>query len=249
MSMVRTNHAAAPLRGFAYAAGGLDFDNNLLRSVEKYDPRKDRWKMSKPLPAPRAFAGAATVKGRLYVAGGSLNAGTTRSVVVYNPRTNAWSSVAPMSIARDRMRLLAAGPYLYAVGGLGVSGDALRSVDRYDPRTDSWRLIRPMNEARAVPGATTTRVHGKAVLVVAGGTHFTAGEFGGFTRTAEVFDIGTGRWRTLRAKLPKIVGSYSCATTRNGTVLSIGGATMDEVGDFEFLDEVNALTLRPKHLS
>ncbi|XP_068172547.1 kelch domain-containing protein 7A [Antennarius striatus] len=71
------------LEGYVYAIGG-----ECLFSVERYDPRKDRWTFVAPLPND-TFAVAHHVtacKGELYVCGGSLRYMLLR----YNPKTNMW---------------------------------------------------------------------------------------------------------------------------------------------------------------
>ena len=95
---------------------------NDLDVVETFNPRSGRWTTSLPLPQPRGAPGAAGLGGLLYVAGGEvqLTADTfeiTNSVIVYDPKQNTWRSVAPMPTARQRLRLVASGRYLYAIGG------------------------------------------------------------------------------------------------------------------------------------
>ena len=117
----RANLATTEVGGLVYAVGGLD-DVDALDVVETFNPTTGRWATSVPLPQPRAAAGAAGLGGLLYVAGGEVKLApdtyeVTDSVVVYDPRKNTWRSVAPMPTVRRRLRLVASGRYLYAVGG------------------------------------------------------------------------------------------------------------------------------------
>jgi N-acetylneuraminic acid mutarotase len=224
-----------------------------LDVVETFNPRSGRWTTSLPLPQPRAFAGAAGLGGLLYVAGGEVQLAAdtfevTNSVVVYDPKNNTWRSVAPMPTIRQRLRLVASGRYLYAIGGFDLAGQSLTTVERYDPKSNSWATMNPMVESRALPCAVETKVGHRRVLVVVGGFEFSAnGTLVQARRTTEVFDPHTGRWTLLDVLLPFGLGSHDCATEADGTVLAIGGIT--PVGDTPvFLANVDALSLKRRDL-
>lgn len=243
----RANLATAEVGGLVYAVGGFTAVDT-LKVVEKFDPRSGRWATGLPLPQPRGGPGAAGLGGLLYVAGGLIpltgnNFAITNSMIVYNPKNNTWRSVAPMPTARERLRLVASGRYLYAIGGDDLAGQSLTTMERYDPKSNSWAIMNPMHKSRVVPGAVETRVEGRNVIVVVGGVESSAnGTFLGDRRTTEVFDIATGRWRLLNVLLPFARGSLVCATAADGTVLAIGGATV-RGGTSIYLANVDALSL------
>ena len=248
----RANLATTEVGGLVYAVGGLD-DVDASDVVETFNPTTGRWATSVPLPQPRAFAGAAGLGGLLYVAGGEVKLApdtyeVTDSVVVYDPRKNTWRSVAPMPTVRWRLRLVASGRYLYAVGGAAPTGQSLTTVERYDPKSDRWATMNPMVESRVLPCAVETKVGHRRVLVVVGGFEFSAdGTFIQARPTTEVFDPHTGRWTLLDVLLPIGRGSHDCATEADGTVLAIGGIT--PVGATRaFLANVDALSLKPRDL-
>lgn len=75
----------AALEGFVYAIGG-----ECLSSVERYDPREDKWTFVAPLPN-NTFAVAHQVtvsKGEIYVSGGTFK----YMLLCYSPKTNSWRS-------------------------------------------------------------------------------------------------------------------------------------------------------------
>ena len=156
-----------------------------------------------------------------------------------------------MPTARERLRLVASGRYLYAIGGLPsaiLAGPSLTTVERYDPKSDSWATMNPMVESRLLPCAVETKVGNRRVLVVVGGFEFSAdGTFVQARRTTEVFDPHTGRWTLLDVLLPIGRGSHDCATEADGTVLAIGGfaTSRDTVIS---LANVDALSLKPRDL-
>jgi N-acetylneuraminic acid mutarotase len=245
MGTPRANAAAAVLDGRVWVLGGYD-DVAMLDSVQRYDPRTNTWSPGPALPEPRAQAGAAVLNGVLYLVGGDVPGGAdevrTASAIAFDPHQQRWTSIAPLPAARDRLRLVAAGHYLYAVGGTAAEGTSLSSVDRYDPRTGAWTSVAPMRESRAVPGVTVVQ-HGRERLIAAiGGCQFAAGALVQFRRTTELFNPVTGRWRLLPAQLPTGRCSLAAAAESNGTLLAIGGGS-DIVAGGTATKEVNALTL------
>ena len=96
-----------------------------------------------------------------------------------------------MPTARLRLRLVASGRYLYAIGGRtdDEGGPSLTTVERYDPKSNSWTTINPMVESRGLPCAVETKVGKRRVLVVVGGFELSAdGTLVQARRTTEVFD-------------------------------------------------------------
>ncbi|HEV8561991.1 MAG TPA: hypothetical protein VGR06_37195 [Actinophytocola sp.] len=247
----RANLATAVLGGRVYAVGGFSADDDILPVVETFDTRSGSWTTGLPIPQPRAAAGAAALNGLLYVAGGIVpvdggESRSTASVIAYNPARNTWRPVAPMHTARSRFRLVAAGGFLYAVGGR-TEGPSLATVERYDPRSDTWRAINPMHESRVLPCVVETRNGNRPVLAAVGGAIFDDSGLVDVRRTTEVLDLTTGRWALLDVLLPVSRVSLDCAVQPDGTMLAVGGATRTGDGFVE-LPDVDALTLTPRDL-
>uniref|UniRef100_A0A8C5D6B0 Kelch domain containing 7A n=1 Tax=Gouania willdenowi TaxID=441366 RepID=A0A8C5D6B0_GOUWI len=106
MNESRPRCKLAALDGYIYAIGG-----ECLSSVERYDPRLDRWSYVAPLPNDTfAVAHHVTVaNGELYVSGGTLRYMLLR----YNPLTNTWKS-SMLAGGKDRTAdMMAVGRFLY----------------------------------------------------------------------------------------------------------------------------------------
>jgi len=223
----RANAAAATLGGEVWVVGGYGEGEQPVNVVERYNPRTNAWSKGPALPVGRAQAGAAVLHDVLYVVGGDLatadGEAVTGSGLAFDRHSRRWTPIAPLPTARDRLRLVTAGEYLYAIGGVTASVDSVATVDRYDPRTGRWTSIAAMHQTRAVPGATTVGRGRDARIAVIGGCQFIAGTRIQSRRTTEVFDPATGRWRLLRAQLPTGRCSLAAATEADGTVLAIGG--------------------------
>jgi len=224
MPTARANPAAATLGGFVYVAGGFTADQT-LNVVERFDPRTGAWQTITKLPVPTGAMGAAALDGRLYVAGGLVARAAgdevSASVYAYDPAGQIWTVVTPMPTPRWRLRLVAAGGYLYAIGGQAPDGRALATVERYDPRTNRWSAVRSMREGRAVPGVTVVADGQRLLVVVVGGVQFEPSPHP--LRTSEVYDVQTNSWYAVEARLPHARGSLACAVDSDGAVLAIGG--------------------------
>jgi N-acetylneuraminic acid mutarotase len=119
---------------------------------------------------------------------------------------------------------------------------SVTTVERYDPRTDRWTSVAPMHQTRSVPGATVVGRGRDTQIAVVGGCQFIAGTLVQFRRTTEVFDLATGRWRLLLARLPTGRCSLAAVTETDSTILAIGGGA-DIVPGGEATAAVDALRL------
>lgn len=118
MNEARPRCKLAALEGYIYAIGG-----ECLSSVERYDPREDRWTFVAPLPNDTfAVAHHVTVgNGEIFVSGGTLRYMLLR----YSPKTNTWKPSLLVSGKDKTADMVAAGRCLYRfdvnpVLGVGV---------------------------------------------------------------------------------------------------------------------------------
>jgi len=138
MNVARPRCKLAALQGYIYAIGG-----ECLCSVERYDPRADRWTFVAPLPND-TFAVAHHVtasSGELFVSGGTLRFLLLR----YNPKTDSWRQ-SLLAGTKDRtVDMVAAGRLLYRFDVnpmLGVSVYRYHTVARLWYECTSKRIHR-----------------------------------------------------------------------------------------------------------
>ncbi|XP_060924955.1 kelch domain-containing protein 7A [Limanda limanda] len=137
MNEARPRCKLAALEGYVYAIGG-----ECLSSVERYDPRSDRWTFVAPLPNDTfAVAHHVTVSnGELFVSGGTLRYMLLR----YSPKTNTWRPSVSVG-SRDRTAdMVAVGRFLYRFDVnpmLGVSVYRYHTVARLWYECCSRRLL------------------------------------------------------------------------------------------------------------
>lgn len=76
-----------------------------LNTVERYDPRMDKWCMVAPMIRKRSLTAAVTVQGCIYVPGGQYLISLLDTVECYDPRNNTWESMS--SLLSSRLEKLA----------------------------------------------------------------------------------------------------------------------------------------------
>nr|XP_046238368.1 kelch domain-containing protein 7A [Scatophagus argus] len=138
MNEARPRCKLAALEGYIYAIGG-----ECLSSVERYDPRLDRWTFVAPLPNDTfAVAHHVTVcNGELFVSGGSLRYMLLR----YSPKTNTWRPSLLVGSKDRTADMVAVGRFLYRFDLnplLGVTVYRYHTVARLWYECSSKRLLR-----------------------------------------------------------------------------------------------------------
>ncbi|XP_056591096.1 kelch domain-containing protein 7A [Triplophysa dalaica] len=127
MNEARPHCKLVALQGHLYAIGG-----ECLASVERYDPRTNRWTFVAPLPNETfAVAHRATAcNGELFVAGGTLR----YTLLRYNPKTNTWRESMIVGSKDRTAEMVAVRNFLYRfdISALGIS------VYRYHAMARIW---------------------------------------------------------------------------------------------------------------
>ncbi|XP_075556835.1 kelch-like protein diablo [Dermacentor variabilis] len=177
--MARDGQPEHPAQGHIYAMGGFD-GRARLKTVERYDVKKNRWSMVADMNEVRSDASAAAACGRIYIAGGFTGEVTLNTVECYDPSTDAWTMVLTMPSPRRGLKAVAHKNMIYLIGGVDFMGQ-LSSMTLLDIR-----------RARVsdLPGIPLTKGNfGAAVLE----GHIYA--IGGHTGSSVArYDIEAGKW-------------------------------------------------------
>ena len=222
----RTEVAAAAVGGMIYVVGGFHepglgslLDYAISRAVEVYDPTKNSWSTTTPLPEGRHHAGIAAFGGHLYVIGGFTKSlmsvwNAVGTVYRYDPATEEWTELTPMPTARGGLGVAVYNGRLYAIGGYdGEQNPPV--VEVFDPQTNSWKF------AASLP---TPRDH---LAVVTAGSRIYA--IGGRPKlnyrknmdVVEEYDPSTDQWRP-RASLPTARSGITAGVI-DGMIYVLGG--------------------------
>ncbi|XP_043935815.1 uncharacterized protein LOC122808817 [Protopterus annectens] len=129
MIQARSQFKLVPVDGLLYAIGG-----ECLYTMERYDPRADRWTFRASLPKGTfAVAHEATCcNGEIYVSGGNL----FYRLLKYSPCTDSWDE-CPYSSSRKRSSdMVAVRNFIYR---FDVHRDTGISVSQYNALAKSWQ--------------------------------------------------------------------------------------------------------------
>ena len=208
----RTEVAAAPLHGEVVVVGGFRADGSNSGRVDAYSPVSDSWRRLPDLPVTVDHAAAASYRGRLYVVGGyGVNRRPLRAAFVFDGTRWRRLPAPPEARAAAAAATTAAGR-LYVVGGRSEAGLAVTTLV-LDLRTERWSRL----------AGTTPREH-LAAAALGGLVYAVAGRKAGYdtnTRTVEMLDPRSRRWRTL-PPIPSSRGGTGAAAIA-GRIVSVGG--------------------------
>ncbi|XP_063169922.1 kelch repeat and BTB domain-containing protein 11 isoform X3 [Candoia aspera] len=136
MGQPRAQLKLLALDGYLYAVGG-----ECLFTVEKYDPRADRWSPVTPLPK-GAFAvahEATTCNGEIYVSGGSL----FYRLLKYDPKRDEWQECPYNSSRRRSADMVAYKSFIYRFDVSSCRGEQGQGggveVFQYNTVAKHWR--------------------------------------------------------------------------------------------------------------
>lgn len=184
LQIPRQEVAVAAAAGRVYVFGGISGDD-VLDSVEEYDPIANRWRFVAPMPEPLHHAAAAAVGDSIYIVGGyrTLAFDPTEHVYRYDVLTDSWTAVASLPEPRGALAAATIDGKVYAVGGVPFPSE----LTVYDPATDRWTRLAQM---------PTQREH-LAAAAAAGRLFAISGRLGANRAAVESYDPITNAWTTL----------------------------------------------------
>ena len=226
LSIPRDDFASAVIGNEIWTFGGLTGDRGIrLESIEVYNTRTDRWRVSRlTLPEGLASFEGTAIGNRIFLFGGlDVNTEASDFAAVLNTSTGRWRELPPLPSPRYAHSVTLHEGLIYVIGGEGAAG-VIETVDVYDPARRAWSTADPMPEAR-----------GSHDAVSAGGVIYVLGGYldGGPTDLVQTYDPSAGEW-ALAEPLPEPV-SRAGATVLDDRlwvslhefsyVLDVGGQT------------------------
>jgi N-acetylneuraminic acid mutarotase len=138
------------------------------------------WTRAAPMPTARSELAAAALDGRIYVAGGIAQWGTTAAFEAYDPATDRWEELPPLPEAVHHLAAAATNDRIYVTGGYTnlLFSEITDRAWAYDPRERIWDRIADLLAPRAAHGMAA--IEGK--LYVVGGVGPTLPRSGGRLR-------------------------------------------------------------------
>jgi N-acetylneuraminic acid mutarotase len=232
MQVAREKPGVAFVNGRLYAIGGWSSSGTNgfpVAETDVYDPSANTWSRVSDNPYPSAAPGVAVVNGKIYVAGGCLDAAcsaTTEAsnrVLRYDPATDNWATVAsyPHPVAWESCGGIDG--KIYCAGGTnGVN--SYSDAYQYNPSTDAWGPIAslPIDLWGSAGGAAN------GLLVVSTGV---TSNGNAFTNQGYAYDPSTDSWAALpNAQNPVLRAGGTCGFYKIGGDTT-GGFTPTTFGE------------------
>jgi N-acetylneuraminic acid mutarotase len=217
-----------------YVIGGSTHDRVDQPVNLEYDVATDRWRERAPLPRGLTHAGAAALKGRIYVVGAFTASGhgeAVNSLYEYDPVADTWRALAPLKSPRGSVGVAMLNGRIHAIGGRSAAKATVTSHEVYDPASNRWTELAPLPRAR------------DHLAVVAGDAfiHAIGGRLNASTDNVDQHDIynpAANSWRagaTLPTARSGVAGAFY-----QGRIFIAGG----ECRDKRTYAEVEAYDLR-----
>jgi N-acetylneuraminic acid mutarotase len=187
-------------------------DNLANASNKVFAFRNGKWEDLPPLQHARAATASAVVGDKLVVVGGQDKKHLVAQTEVFDG--HSWTQAADLPTPREHLAAVSDGVYVYTVGGRNLSADENSGAfERFDPVSGNWDKLPELPTKRGSYGAAV--IDGRIVAV--GGEEPTR-----VLATVEMYDIATGKWRTLAPINTPVHGEVVAAV--GSTVYVIGGA-------------------------
>eukprot|EP00064_Thunnus_orientalis_P007347 superscaffoldBa00000808_g7367 len=169
MKACREHFVLGALGQFLYAVGGRNELRQVLPSVERYCPKRNKWMFVQPFDRSLSCHAGCVAENLLWVSGGVTNTAQYQNrLMVYDPEQ--WLARSPMLQRRVYHVMAAVRRQLYVLGGndLDYNNDRIlvRHIDSYNMDLDQWTrcsfsLLTGQNESGVA-------VHDDRIYVVGG---------------------------------------------------------------------------------
>lgn len=179
MPVPRRSYAAGGVvNNKLYVVGGRNESGNPISIVKEYDPTSDTWTDKTSLPDVRQNSSAATINGKLYIAGGQDLISETNSLLEYDPIGDSWAEKTPMpyQLGRATSAVITtnstytpndnvSSEKLFIIGGKNLSGEPTEYMLEYNPITNKWKSSAHLDSSKTAPFDLKRRIHSSAAVV------------------------------------------------------------------------------------
>ena len=181
-------------QGYLYVVGGYNEDDEVISTVERYNPHTKRWQKVASLSCPRSGVCAVTYGNYLYAVGGSKDTQVTERMDIverFDPRSNAWNKLPSTHANRAYASGVAVRGKVFVFGGIGEESTAANpSCEMYDLAANMWTAI----------ATTVSLKHGASVASFKGQIYvFSYFQHGQDEEklALQVYDIEKNEWKDI----------------------------------------------------
>ncbi|XP_021098333.1 kelch-like protein 32 isoform X5 [Heterocephalus glaber] len=143
MKNCREHFVLGAMDEYLYAVGGRNELRQVLPTVERYCPKKNKWTFVQSFDRSLSCHAGYVADGLLWISGGVTNTAQYQNrLMVYESNQNKWITRSPMLQRRVYHSMAAVQRKLYVLGGndLDYNNDRIlvRHIDSYNIDTDQW---------------------------------------------------------------------------------------------------------------
>lgn len=131
LNQPRTDFGACVFDSAIYVFGGAGPSG---KSIERFDPKLNKWIYYGEMPVPRHSMHVVEHNGLIYIIGGIVADSVCSSVFVYNPRTRVFTTKAQLNTPRFKFGCAIMHNNIYVIGGTCTSGGYISTVEQYNPK-------------------------------------------------------------------------------------------------------------------
>ena len=185
-----------------YVIGGYGYDEEVKRTVHKYNPVCNDWKELASMETGRGGHCAVVLQDLIYVIAGADGETCLKSVENYDPLTNQWRRVPDLVNARRDAAAATVCGKIVVIGGfcvmeISASSEIEPTCEMFDPCLNQWSLVPSPNVPRAACGIVSV---GDTVYV-----------FGGYNEgstldSVECYDAECNEWQKVDTTMPEARG-------------------------------------------
>ncbi|GAB4372705.1 MAG: hypothetical protein Kow0042_16170 [Calditrichia bacterium] len=136
----RVGASAVEFNQKIYLMGGKTTGNNILNTVEVYDPQTGLWDETTvpDFNYARYNAAAVVFQGKIFLIGGSDGYNALDEVEVFDPVQNSWSEVHKLRKKRTGLSAVVFNNRIYVMGGIEYQYYYVEEIEWYDFLNDEW---------------------------------------------------------------------------------------------------------------
>jgi N-acetylneuraminic acid mutarotase len=218
----RGGAGAGVIGGRLYVAGGArphpdGKASDTLATMFVYDFAKGTWSQGPSMPTPRTHVGAAVLRGKLYVIGGSTTAGfgatNLATVESFDPATGKWSKQPSMPEVHWAFGVATVGDRIVVLSGVGADLNLTSKAIAFDGRR--WRRLPDVPTARHHMAAVG---YGSEVFGFDGSSSSFFAPAG--SKLVEAYDVARGTTTSFKGAIvgARVSGDDTHATTAGAFV-------------------------------
>ena len=136
------------LKGYIYVFGGWSFNDEWIKSIEKYSLTCNKWNKVADMKDGRQNFCVCAFMDKIFLIGDNKARVRTNSCLQFDTSNYSWKEVSKMKEARSHAACAVFEERIVVSGGLITEYDELNSVESYDVLPNKWSSMPNMNSGK-----------------------------------------------------------------------------------------------------